>query len=115
MANVVRFVREVEDAILPTKAHEDDACFDLYAAEDRVLYPETASYLISTGFKVAIPDGYVGLVCSRSGLAAKHGVFVTNSPGIIDTRSCSPRSRYIKQSVRKIVYNSYFLSSCISS
>ena len=41
--------------------------------------------LIPTGFAVGIPDGMVGLVCSRSGLALKKGIFVLNAPGIIDS------------------------------
>jgi dUTP pyrophosphatase len=71
------------DAILPKKAHSDDACFDLYSAEEFHLDPG-AIRVVSTGYNIALPQGYAGLVCSRSGLAAKLGIFVLNSPGIID-------------------------------
>ena len=41
--------------------------------------------MVATGVAVAIPVGYAGLVVPRSGLAAKHGVGVTNGPGLIDS------------------------------
>jgi dUTP pyrophosphatase len=41
--------------------------------------------LISTGLMVAIPEGFVGMICPRSGLAFKHGVTVLNGPGVIDS------------------------------
>ena len=40
--------------------------------------------LISTDLRVAVPEGHVGLVCSRSGLALRRGLFVLNAPGVID-------------------------------
>jgi len=40
--------------------------------------------VVATGIGIELPPGYVGLVCSRSGLAAKQGIFVLNAPGIID-------------------------------
>lgn len=67
----------------PTKAHPFDAAFDLYAAESAVIEPGLPT-LVPTGVKVAIPVGHVGLVCSRSGLALKRGLFVLNAPGVID-------------------------------
>lgn len=80
---VVRFVRTTYEATLPRKAHADDACFDLYAAERVILRPHERA-AVPTGFNVAIPNGYVGLVCSRSGLAFHRGVSVLNAPGVID-------------------------------
>jgi dUTP pyrophosphatase len=81
---IVQFCRTKQEAVLPAKAHDDDAGFDLYAVERYVyLYPNEIVTL-DTGFTIAIPDGYVGLVCSRSGLVAKNGIVVHNSPGIID-------------------------------
>ena len=41
--------------------------------------------VLETGISIEIPDGYFGMICSRSGLAAKHGLAVLNSPGIIDS------------------------------
>jgi dUTP pyrophosphatase len=83
MGAVIQFRRIVADAILPCKAHEDDACFDVYASNNVDIYPGDTG-IVSTGFEIAIPEGYAGLVCSRSGLAARQNVFVLNAPGIID-------------------------------
>jgi len=79
----VKFVRTSPLAILPARAHEHDAAYDLYSADCIEIWPQETK-LIDTGFKVAVPNGYVGLVCSRSGLAANKSVFVLNSPGVID-------------------------------
>jgi dUTP pyrophosphatase len=79
----VFFVKTDDLAKEPRKANVDDAGFDLVSIED-VSIPPMCTLMVSTGIKMAIPDGYVGMVCSRSGMAAKHSVFVINSPGIID-------------------------------
>lgn len=68
---------------LPSRAHEGDAGVDLYSAEDVELTPG-ARALVSTGVAVAIPHGMVGLVHPRSGLAARVGLSIVNSPGTID-------------------------------
>lgn len=65
------------------RAHTHDAGFDLVAAVEMALF-SGQQRIVPTNIAVAIPEGHVGLVCSRSGLAAKHGVFVMNAPGIID-------------------------------
>ena len=70
------------DLPVPGYAHPGDAGIDLYAAHDAMVTGETA--LIPTGVAVAVPDGYVGLVCPRSGLS-KHGVTVANAPGVVDS------------------------------
>lgn len=67
----------------PTRAHHDDAGLDLTANEN-VVIPSMGWRLIHTGTQTAIPEGQAGLVCPRSGLAAKHGITVLNAPGIID-------------------------------
>jgi len=64
-------------------AHEGDAGADLYAATDVELKPGER-VLVPTGIAIALPDGYVGLVHPRSGLAAKLGVTVLNAPGTVD-------------------------------
>lgn len=79
----IRFVRISEEATLPAQAHFDDACFDLYASENKSIW-RGGTGVVCTGFNIAIPEGYVGLVCSRSGLAAKKAAFVLNAPGVID-------------------------------
>lgn len=66
-----------------TKAHEDDAGYDLRSQVDGYIWTGQRS-LIPTGIRAAIPVGSVGLICPRSGLALKHGVTVLNAPGIID-------------------------------
>lgn len=70
-------------AIAPTRAHDTDAGLDLYACRPANI-PPGGRELISTGVHVAIPPGYVGLICPRSGLAHKAGLTVLNAPGIID-------------------------------
>ena len=73
-----------DDAVLPTRAYAGDAGLDLAAAEEVVLEPG-ARAVVGTGLAVAIPDGYAGFVQPRSGLAARHGISVVNSPGLVDT------------------------------
>lgn len=68
---------------LPSRAHDGDAGVDLFSAEDVELAPG-ARALVSTGIAVAIPHGMVGLVHPRSGLAARVGLSIVNSPGTID-------------------------------
>jgi dUTP pyrophosphatase len=72
-----------EDALLPTRAHDDDAGLDLYAAEAATLAPG-ARAIVATGIAVEIPERHAGLVLPRSGLAIRHGVTVVNAPGLID-------------------------------
>jgi dUTP pyrophosphatase len=72
-----------ETARMPSRAHEDDAAFDLYADEALALAPgERAA--VATGIALALPPGTAGLVLPRSGLAARHGITVLNAPGLID-------------------------------
>jgi dUTP pyrophosphatase len=79
----IRFQRRRPHAQVPERAHEHDAGYDLRAAEDARLGPgERAS--VGTGVAIAIPEGHAGLVLPRSGLAAKHGITLPNSPGLID-------------------------------
>lgn len=73
-----------EDAVLPAQAYEGDAGLDLAAAEGVELAPGVRA-VVGTGLAVAIPDGYAGFVQPRSGLAARHGISVVNSPGLIDS------------------------------
>lgn len=68
---------------MPARAHDGDAGVDLYSTEDVELAPGHRA-LVSTGIAVAIPYGMVGLVHPRSGLAARVGLSIVNSPGTID-------------------------------
>lgn len=69
---------------LPTYAHPGDAGADLYAGEEVTLAPGERA-LVGTGVALALPDGHVGLVTPRSGLAARHGLSIVNAPGVIDS------------------------------
>jgi dUTP pyrophosphatase len=72
-----------EGAKAPARAHEGDAGLDLHANEAAHIDPgERAT--VGTGIAVAIPDGHAGLVVPRSGLAARHGITLVNTPGLID-------------------------------
>jgi dUTP pyrophosphatase len=72
------------DAALPARAYAGDAGFDLAACE-RVELPPGERAAISTGLAVAIPEGYAGFVQPRSGLAARHGLTLVNTPGLVDS------------------------------
>ena len=80
----LRYSRLHEEAREPTRAHDGDAGYDLYAVESARLGPgQRAS--VGTGIAVAIPEGWAGLVLPRSGLAARHGITIPNAPGLIDS------------------------------
>jgi dUTP pyrophosphatase len=72
------------DAVVPTRAYDGDAGLDLAACERVELEPGERA-LVATGLAVAIPDGYAGFVQPRSGLAAKHGISIVNTPGLVDS------------------------------
>jgi dUTP pyrophosphatase len=72
------------DAQVPTRAYAGDAGIDLAACERVELAPGERA-LVSTGLAVAIPAGYAGYVQPRSGLAAKHGISIVNTPGLVDS------------------------------
>lgn len=78
------FKRLKPDTESPVYAHVGDAGLDLRAAEPFTLGPMEQA-VIGTGLAVAIPEGYAGFLTPRSGLAARHGVTITNSPGLIDS------------------------------
>ena len=71
-------------AAVPVRAYDGDAGLDLAACERVELAPGERA-LVPTGLAVAIPDGYAGFVQPRSGLAAKHGVSIVNTPGLVDS------------------------------
>jgi len=68
---------------VPSYAQSGDAGADLRASEALVI-PAGERRTVATGTAIALPDGYVGLVHPRSGLAAKHGITVLNAPGTVD-------------------------------
>jgi dUTP diphosphatase len=72
------------DAVVPQRAYTGDAGLDLASCEHVELGPGERA-LVGTGLAVAIPEGYAGFVQPRSGLAARHGLTVVNSPGLVDS------------------------------
>ena len=99
--NTVKIVRIAPDVVIPTKAHDTDAGFDLYAyCPDATFYSwesgcqlnvkgvkvrPNETYKFRTGIKMAIPDGYWGGIYARSGLATKCGLRPANCVGVIDS------------------------------
>ena len=79
----VAFVALHPAAVVPAYAHPGDAGADLSCCEAFTLAPGERR-LVGTGLALALPDGYAGFVHPRSGLAARSGVTVVNSPGTVD-------------------------------
>uniref|UniRef100_UPI003898D846 dUTP diphosphatase n=1 Tax=Nocardioides sediminis TaxID=433648 RepID=UPI003898D846 len=79
----VAIVRLDPDLPLPSYAHPGDAGADLHTTVDVSLAPGERA-LVPTGIGVALPEGYVALVHPRSGLAARHGLSIVNTPGTVD-------------------------------
>jgi dUTP pyrophosphatase len=73
-----------EDAVLPSQAYDGDAGLDLASCERHAL-PPGGRAVVPTGLAVAIPPGYAGFVQPRSGLAARHGITIVNTPGLVDS------------------------------
>lgn len=67
--------------IMPTRAHDLDAGIDFYAPHRIVMYPHE-HYSVQTGVHLQIPEGYVGLMCNRSGLNFKQNI--ETKMGVID-------------------------------
>ncbi|MDR0435347.1 MAG: dUTP diphosphatase [Propionibacteriaceae bacterium] len=79
----VRVLR-LDDALpLPSYAHEDDAGADLVSAVD-VVIPPGERVVVPTGIALELPSGYAAFVHPRSGLAARSGLSIVNTPGTID-------------------------------
>lgn len=79
----VKFNRLVPHAKMPTKATRGSGAYDIYSTDELLLAPE-GRYAFGTGLAMEIPEGFVALVCPRSGLAVKNGVTILNAPGVID-------------------------------
>lgn len=77
-------IQLLENGQMPVRATPGSAGLDLRSVTQAYLGPGQRK-LVSCGVRVRIPLNCVGLVCPRSGLAAKHGVTVLNAPGIIDS------------------------------
>lgn len=68
---------------IPQFAHPGDAGADLYSSESVTIAPGER-LTVGTGLSIALPHGFVAFVVPRSGLAAKHGITIVNSPGTVD-------------------------------
>jgi dUTP pyrophosphatase len=79
----VRVLITAPEGFEPHYAKPGDAGADLRSSVS-VTVPARSRLLVPTGVCIALPDGYVGLVHPRSGLAVKHGITVLNTPGTID-------------------------------
>ncbi|MDO9456532.1 dUTP diphosphatase [Nocardioides sp.] len=79
----IQVLRLDPDLPLPAYAHPGDAGADLLTTVDVTLAPGERA-LVPTGVAIALPDGYVALVHPRSGLAARHGLSIVNTPGTVD-------------------------------
>ena len=79
----VKYTRIHQNAKVPQKFHDDDAGFDLFAVEEFVLHPQEYA-CIPTGLRMELPPRTEAQIRPRSGLAAKFGVTVLNTPGTID-------------------------------
>ena len=82
-----------EDAAIPKKATESAAGYDLCAwlkdsYDEQTLISPHSTMIVPTGLNVNIPNGYEIQIRPRSGLAAKFGVSVLNTPGTIDSDYC---------------------------
>lgn len=83
--NIVLKLKKLDEGLpTPAYANPGDAGLDLYAAKDLTLAPGERA-LIPTGIAIAIPEGFAGFVQPRSGLAAKQGFSIVNTPGLIDS------------------------------
>lgn len=78
----INMIKGCED-LFPKKAHIDDAAFDLMSKEDIVVTPGK-SHLIGTGVMIELPIHFEAQIRPRSGMALKHTITLTNTPGTID-------------------------------
>lgn len=86
----MKFKRLSDTMIVPTKAHDTDACFDIYAdtlgfnGSGNIYIAPHETAIIHTGFATNIPHGYWGAIFARSGLASKQGLRPANCVAVID-------------------------------
>lgn len=85
MSQSLRIVPLSPTAIVPQRAHDGDAGLDL-SSDEYIVIRAGQHALVGTGLSMALPAGTVGMVCPRSGIAARFGVTVLNAPGIVDEK-----------------------------
>lgn len=82
---IVKFKKLSSKAVCPTYGTQFSAGADLYAlCDEDVVIPSGETVLIHTGIALEIPEGFVGLIYARSGLASKKGLAPANKVGVID-------------------------------
>mgnify|MGYP000873108374 CR=1 FL=1 len=81
----IKQIDGAKDLPLPAYMTEGAAGMDLYAnLPDRTIISQGEIKVVSTGICIALPIGYEAQIRPRSGLAAKYGISIVNSPGTID-------------------------------
>lgn len=86
----VYFEKTIDTAKLPTYAHEEDACCDVYCPEEVVIPAGARGFKVNTGLKAAIPMDYELLVRARSGISMKTPLRISNGQGTIDENYLGP-------------------------
>lgn len=81
----VLFEKTIEGARLPTYAHDEDACCDIYAPETIEIPANARGFKVNTGLRAVIPNNYELLIRSRSGMAMKTPLRISNGTGTIDS------------------------------
>jgi len=79
---ILKIKKLYEEAKVPHYAHHDDAGFDLFSVQD-ITVKKGERIAVPTGIAMEIPEGYVGLIWDKSGLAIKHGIKTIG--GVIDS------------------------------
>lgn len=74
-----------DNAVIPTYGSASAAGADLYSCEGEITIAPCETRLVHTGLSMQIPEGYVGLIYARSGIATKRGVAPANKVGVIDS------------------------------
>ena len=74
-----------DNAVIPSYGSSSAAGADLYSAEEEIIIPAGETRLVHTGLAMEIPEGYVGLIYARSGIALKRGLAPANKVGVIDS------------------------------
>ena len=78
----IKFQKILDEAIIPHYAHQGDAGMDIFSAEDAVIKSGEIKS-VKTGVKMEMPEGFVGLIWDKSGLALKNGI--KTMAGVIDS------------------------------
>ncbi|MDR2074364.1 MAG: dUTP diphosphatase [Oscillospiraceae bacterium] len=82
----LNFVKVRENAIVPKKATEGSAGWDLHACLDREITLEHGDLVkVPCGIAIELPKGFAAFIFARSGLGIKHGIIPSNAVGVIDS------------------------------